>query len=545
MATSNILRGTMLLTGATFLSKFLGMIYVIPFNELVGAEGGDLYQYAYVPYNILLSVSTVGVPLAVSRFVSKYNSLEDYETGRRMFKAGMSLMMITGFIGFLILFFGASVLARLSIPEGAEGTSVEDVTFVIRMVSFALIIIPSMSIVRGFFQGYQSMGPTAISQVIEQIVRIIFLLVSAYLVMNVFGGQVRTAVGFSTFAAFVGAAASCLVLLVYWRRRKKHLDKLLRQQKQSYNLPIEKLFRELFRYAGPFILVGLATSLYQLVDQMTFKRIMVAIGEGENAVAAMANINFYGHKLVIIPVTLATGMSLAILPAITNSFTAGKKVQMFGQMNQALQIIVLLILPAAVGMSVLSYQVYAAFYGLENIALNGMILRWYAPVALCFAFFTVSASILQGINKQNFTVISLSAGVLMKIIFNFLLIYLFGARGAVLATMVAVTTVCLLNLWKIKKSVQFSYRQLIKRSMLIAIFTTIMGITVWVTKWLLELFLSTQDDRLANIIVLIICVAVGMLVYLWLGYQSTLLERVLGNRVRKLDKILDKLFRRK
>ena len=179
---SNIVRGTMLLTGATFLSKFLGMIYVIPFNELVGETGGALFNFAYTPYNILISLSTVGVPLAVSKFVSKYNALGDYETGMRMFKAGMTLMAFTGFLAFLLLFFGADFLASKMITEGAsDNITVEDVAMVLRMVSFALIIIPAMSIVRGFFQGHQSMGPTAVSQVIEQIVRIVFLLTSAFI----------------------------------------------------------------------------------------------------------------------------------------------------------------------------------------------------------------------------------------------------------------------------------------------------------------------------------------------------------------------------
>src|SRR5690625_3299412 len=107
---NKIVRGTLLLTGATFLSKFLGMIYVIPFNELVGEIGGTLYSFAYTPYNILITFSTIGVPLAVSKFVSKYNSLQDYKTGLKVFKAGILLMAITGFSAFLLLFFGAETL---------------------------------------------------------------------------------------------------------------------------------------------------------------------------------------------------------------------------------------------------------------------------------------------------------------------------------------------------------------------------------------------------------------------------------------------------
>lgn len=166
---------------------------------MVGPEGVALYSYAYLPYSILITIATVGIPLAVSKFISKYNSLGDYYTGMRMFKTGMSLMAVTGIITFLALFFSAELIANLIISDDELHNTVEDVTMVIRMVSFALIITPSMSIMRGFFQGNQSMGPTAVSQVIEQIARIVFLLVAAFLIIYIFNGTTTTAVGYATF----------------------------------------------------------------------------------------------------------------------------------------------------------------------------------------------------------------------------------------------------------------------------------------------------------------------------------------------------------
>src|SRR5690625_4691822 len=133
---NKIVRGTMLLTGATFISKFLGMIYVIPFNELVGETGGTLYNFAYIPYNILITMSTIGVPLAVSKFVSKYNSLQDYKTGLKAFRLGIILMALTGLTAFLLLFFGAETLASLMIKnEDPNGIHVKDITLVLKMVS--------------------------------------------------------------------------------------------------------------------------------------------------------------------------------------------------------------------------------------------------------------------------------------------------------------------------------------------------------------------------------------------------------------------------
>ncbi|GEN32495.1 O-antigen/teichoic acid export membrane protein [Cerasibacillus quisquiliarum] len=526
---NNIVRGTMLLTGASFLSKFLGMIYVIPFNSLVGSTGGTLYSFAYIPYNILLSFSTIGVPLAVSKFVSKYNSLEDYETGLRMFRAGIMLMAVTGLITFLTLFFGAGSIAKYAVPN--DLAMQQDTKMVIRMVSFALLIIPSMSIVRGFFQGYQSMGPTAVSQLVEQIVRIVFVLVSAFLTIKVFNGTIATAVGFATFAAFVGALGSCVVLYVYWKKRKRFIYENIEQQRYTHNIPMKDLFKELFSYAGPFIIVGLATTLYQLVDQFTFERAMYAIEQEDIWQVTYSAINLYGHKLIIIPGTIATGLSLAVLPAITKSFVSQNFRQVHQQINQSLQIIAVLVIPAAVGLMVLSDEIYGSLYGLDDIDITGPLLAWYAPVSLLFALFTVSSSILQGINEQRFTVVSLTAGLLLKIILNTQLIHLFGAKGAIFGTALAAGTAALLNLWQVNRSIEFSFKQLFKRALLVLIFSLIMAVSIWLLKFLFAFVFPYETVRWATIVVMIVCVLVGGFVYLWLAYASTLLEHVFGSEL--------------
>ncbi|KGP71214.1 putative polysaccharide biosynthesis protein [Pontibacillus yanchengensis] len=538
MAVSKILKGTMLLTGATFLSKFLGMIYTIPFNEMVGETGGALLYYAYTPYNILISVSTLGVPLAVSKFVSKYNAIGDYETGRKMYKSGLSLMAITGVIAFLLLYFSADLVAPWIKGDSQKGNSIEDIAMVIRMVSFALLIIPGMSLTRGFFQGYESMEPTAFSQVIEQIVRIAFLLTGTYIVMRYYN-DMPLAVGFASFAAFIGAIASAIVLYVFWRRKKESLDEMLAQQQTSSNIPMKDLYKELLAYAGPFVLVGVATPIYQLVDMLTFNRAMSSAGLGSISEVSLSAMNLYGHKLVIIPVTLATGLSLALLPAITKSYTNGFQKQLFHQMNQSLQIIILIILPAAVGMSLLSNAAYATFYGFENMEITGPLLAWYAPVGLFFALFTVTSSILQGINKQRFAVVSLGTGLFLKITLNIPLILLFGAKGAIFGTGLAVVTAVILNLIKISRAAAFPLKQIIKRSMLMGILTIIMVLVVLIVRWILALLgLQFDDGRMAAVAVLFISAGTGAVVYLGLAYQTTLLERVLGNRIKVLDRFL-------
>jgi len=538
---SNIMRGTVLLTGASFLSKFLGMIYVIPFHHLVGSAGGALFQLGYTPYSIFISLSTIGVPMAVSKFVSKYNSLGDYETGMRMFKAGLALMSITGVLAFLALFFSAEFLAgQMITSDDPESITVADVTFVIRTVSVALLVIPAMSIARGFFQGHQSFGPTSVSQVIEQIVRIAFVLGGSFVIIRLLSGTVTAAVGFSTFAAFLGALASCAVLYTYWRKRRPYINRQRQQQTYTHDMPTGDLFKELFRYAGPFVFVGLAIPLYQLTDQFTFERAMVAIGQEEIWAEAFATINFYGHKLAIIPVTLATGLSIAAMPALTKSFFANDKALVTKQINQAFQVILVLIIPAVVGLSLLSDEAYGALYGMENIEITGNLLGWYAPVALFFALYTVSSAVLQGINEQRYAVYSLAAGLFLKVLLNIQLIHTFGAKGAIFGTALAAVTSVILNLWRIKVAIDFSYRKIVKRTMLIGIFVAIMAAAVLLLKLVFGLFIPYEETRWGAIVMLGIGVIGGASIYLWFAYQSTLLERALGSRI----KVLDKIFRR-
>jgi len=537
---NKIVRGTMLLTGAAFLSKFLGLIYVIPFNAMVGTTGGTLYGFAYTPYSIFLSLSTVGIPAAVSKFVSKYNSLEDYHTGMRMFKVGSLLMLITGFASFLVLFFGADTFAQWSISnENAKDITREDAAFTIKMVSFALIIIPSMSIVRGFFQGNESMGPTALSQIVEQIVRIAVILIGTFIILNWLGGTIVTAVGFSTFAAFIGAIASCIVLGVYWIKRKPFIQKQLdSQEKTSSNISTKKLMMELFSYAGPFVIVGLAIPLYQVVDQFTFERAMTASGRGDIWYDAYAGVNVYGHKIVIIPMTIAIGLSLSMLPTLTKSFTQNDRQSMKKQINQSLQIIMVFVIPACVGMIVLSYELYGSFYGLDTIDVTGSLLAWYAPVALLFALFTVTSSILQGINQQNYAVVSLLVGLFVKILLNIQLIHTFGAKGAIFGTALASGIAVSLNLYRIKKSIKFEFKQTVKRTILVGIFTGIMVLVIYLLKIAVGWLMPYDETRMGVTIMLFVGVAGGGIVYLVLAYVSTLLEHVFGGRIPGINRLL-------
>lgn len=524
---NKIFKGALLLTSAAFISKFLGMIYIIPFNEIVGPEGIVLYSYAYVPYTILLSVSMIGIPAAVSKIVSRYNSLGFPDVGLRVFKVSLLSMLMTGIIGFIILFFGAKEIA---VHIDSPGHSLEDVAQVIKMVSFALLIIPAMSVFRGYFQGNQYMKPTAVSEVVEQVVRITFLLISVYIVINIVDGSIATAVSYATFAAFIGGISAFIVLAIFWRKfMPNHSSKNTVHQSYIAQQSNKELLKELVSYAGPFVLVGIVIPLYQSVDQFTFNHAMIFAGLEDISELALGAINVNGHKLISIPITIALGLSAAIIPALTESFTKNKYQKLDHEINQSLQIVLLFILPAVFGLSVLGNEAYGALFGMYEIDVTGRILSWYAPTALLFGLYTVTGSILQGINEQRFTVVSLVVGFVIKLLLNSVMIHRFGEIGSIIATDFALIVAVGLNIVKIYRTIQFNYMQTLRRLLFMVIFSIIMSFAVIFTKYIAHFIIDFDTSRFAAIIMLIVGAAVGAVVYLWLIYSSTLLEFVLGD----------------
>ncbi|HET7580021.1 MAG TPA: polysaccharide biosynthesis protein [Bacillales bacterium] len=533
MPQSRLLRGTFILSAAIFLSKFLGLIFVIPLNAIVGPKGLALYAYAYIPYTIILSVATLGVPMAVSKFVSKYNAIGDYHTGRRLFRSGLLLMSLTGVAAFLILYLLAPEIAPLVVKSNpSSGNDPADVIMVIRLVSTALIVVPVMSLMRGYFQGFESMGPTAVSQVVEQILRILFGLIGAIFVVFVFNGSYSTAVGYVTFGAFIGALGGLAVLVRYWLQRKPHLNQLIAKSRVNSNVPLKKMYKELIAYAVPFVAVGLAISLYQLVDELTMNKTLMSIGMNQgNADKIFGVLEQNSHKLIMIPVSLSTALAVTLVPTITNSFSSGKYRLMHHQMTQAFQVVLFLTIPAAIGLFVLAYPVFGTLYGIDEIKLGGHILRWYAPTALLFASFSITSSVLQGINQQKFTVFSLLVGLLLKLLLNEWLLTLFqGGVGAILATDIGYFCSVMLNILVIRTYTQYRFTFIAKRALLILIFSVLMAIVVLLVTWPFKIGNPLPETWFGALGIMVIGVVTGGACFFLLAYRSNLAGHILGDR---------------
>ncbi|MEK3975919.1 putative polysaccharide biosynthesis protein [Psychrobacillus sp. FSL K6-1267] len=534
---SNLLKGTMILTVGLLLSRILGVLYVIPFYQIIGEEYIALYQYAYTPYSIMLAIAVSGVPVAVSKFVSKYNALGDYATGRKLMKSSMLLMSITGFLGFLILFFLADPIAHMIIKDDEAAFSLNDVASVIKYVSFAVIVVPLMSLIRGFFQGYQHMTPTAVSQLWEQIVRILFVLAGGFFVVYILNGTEKTAISFAVFAAFLGALASLGVLYWYWKKLKPEFDlKLNDSGSPRSDVSLKNIYKEILIYTVPFALVGVINPLFQFIDMITFNRAMSSIGiSGDISNTLLGMLNYSTHKLVMIPVMLATGFSMALIPFITSYYAKQDFVQVRKSLDQSFQILLFLTVPAAMGIAVLSGDFYHLFY--ETSKTGSTVLAHYAPVAILFALYPVTTAILQGIDRQKLIILNLLLGILTKLLLNTPLIKAFETDGAILATACGYLVAIGLNMFAIRKTLHYKSTMVIRRSILILIVNAFMLTIVFVIKLGLE-NLFVIDSKMEALLVIMVCASIGAVFYGYITLRLGLAQKLFGEKITRFTKKL-------
>jgi len=533
---SNLMKGTAILTMGMFLSKVLGLIYIFPFYAIVGEKNIALYQYAYIPYSIMLAIAISGAPIAVSKFVSKYNAMGDYQSGRKLMKSGILIMMMTGFAAFIALFFLATPIAGLVIKSEEQVFTVDQIASVIRWVSFALIVVPFMSLWRGFFQGYDKMEPTAVSQLVEQIVRIVVLLGGSFIVVVVFKGKPETAISFAVFAAFIGAIGGLGVLYYYWKKYQPEFNLLRSQSVTSTQLPMSNIYKEVITYSIPMVFVGVANPLFQLVDMLTFNGAMTSIGLAEVTDTYLSMINFMTHKVVIIPVMLATGFSMALVPTITKYYTQGEYLSLRHAMDKTYQILIFITLPAVVGISLLANEIYFMLY--SESEMGSMILAHYAPVAILFALFQVTAALLQGIDFQKWIVFSLLSGIFVKLALNIPLIRLLEADGAIVATAIGYSVSIIINILVLRKTLNYRSEMVVRRVVLIALLTMAMAISVLIVHKLLELLMGPVDSKFSALLFSVICAVVGVAVYGFLSLRIGLAQKLLGER---LTRIMSKL----
>lgn len=526
----SFIKGAAILGVAGALVKILGAIYRIPLSNIIMDEGIGYYQTAYPFYILLLTLSTAGIPVAIAKLVSEKRALGDYRNAQKIFKVALVGLFFGGVVTSLIVALGSrKIVEYLGNPNAYYA--------LVALVP-ALFFVPIMGAFRGFFQGRQSMVPTALSQVIEQLFRIVTGLGLTYLLL---GYGIPIAAGGASFGGSTGAiAGTAVIMFIYFKHRKTLKDEIeLSEIKVEY--PVQRIVRDLLMIAVPITMGSAISPTMDTIDAALVLRRLQHIGYTVD----MAN-RLYGHlkgmaqTLINLPQVFSMAIAMSLVPAISDAKARKAKGEVVDLITSGIRITLLIGLPAAFGLFVLAEPIIALLYynnTAEAISSIGTLLSYLAFGVIFLTLVQTLTAMIQGLGKPFVPVKNLLIGAIAKIILTFVLtgIPAINIKGAAISTVTAYGVAALLDLRYIIKveKIKLNLKNIIAKPLVSAIG---MGVMARITYQILVGALGNSKATLLG-------VGVGALVYFSLLLFTGAITREdleLIPKGKKLARLVDK-----
>ena len=447
----NFLGGAAVLTVAVVLVKLISACYKIPLGNILGDEGMGHFSAAYNIYSLLLTLSTAGLPLAISKLVAESRSQGRLNQSRRYFRVGLKLFVGLGVLGTAIMFFFAEPLS-LALHDSLAYWS-------IRVLSISVLCVCVMSAIRGYTQGQNNMYPSAWSQVIEATGKLLIGLAAAYFLLNRGSGVEIGAAG-AIFGVTAGTALSLLYLLL-WLMRHRRDDPVSGDRPESDNV----LFRRILAVGIPITLGATGMSLLTLLDQaVILGRLQSALGYAEKEAVALYGQYTFGHTLFNLPSSFIPPITMSLIPSVSAAIVRRDHGQINRIISTSLRLIALFALPAGMGLSVLAGPILLLLYPAqpEAAAAAAYHLEMLGIASIFVCLMLLTNSILQAHGKERVPIVTMVIGGTVKVALNWFLVAdpAIGIKAAPLSTLICYGLIALLNLMAVSRVVEQKPRYL-------------------------------------------------------------------------------------
>lgn len=538
MKKNTFIEGAFISTFSILICKIIGLLYVIPFYSLIGNKGGALYSYAYSIYAIFLSLSTCGIPLAISKNISEYNELGYHKAKNEVYKIGKYVILGLGLLSCLILLIFAPNIAYLIIGNVEGGNTIEDVSTAIRIVSLSLLIVPSLSVTRGYLNGHKMILPTSISEVLEQVVRVLVIVVGSFLTIKVFNLPTNVAV----YIAVAGAGIGALVALIYLKLKlKRNKDAIVNESENEPEYRKKDILKKIVLYALPFVVIDLIRSAYGMVDSFTVVKTMVNLGYDVSvAETTIGVLSTWATKLNMIVASVALGFVTSLIPNIAGSAAKKDLEDVNNKINESYKTLLFVVLPMTIGLSFLAQPVWVAFYGYNSLSIG--IFKYYILQAIIFCVYTIALNLAQSMNQSKISLGSLLVSFLLKVVLNIPMMKLFVMMGIeayyapIITNILVQGSITLFIMLALKHKFKFDYKDTTKAILKMLLTLTIM---VLILSGLSLIIPLTVTSRLKAILTIIPYILVGAAIYIGMSYKIGLLNDIFG--AKKIKTIINKV----
>lgn len=439
---------------AGILSRIIGMLFRIPMLSIIGEDGMGVYSTAYSIYNILLMISSYSLPQAVSKLISVKNARKQYRNVRQIFWISLVFGAVLGFAASLLMTLGASFFA-------ADIMKMPEAVYAIKALAPTVFVMGVLGVMRGFFQGHGTMVPTAVSQIIEQLLHVAISLLAGY---ALFQKGVAQDAGVSnyyasaygaqgaTYGVLAGAAAALLFLIFIYLLFRKSLVSRCRRNRDEVLDPLSDTFKAILMTVFPVLLSAALSNIGTLIDQTVYAQY---VGADYRAIWGVYSSKYM--VLINVPIAIATAMSSSTMPTISASIAKGDSAAARDKANAAFRFILLIAIPASVGLGVLGKPCFDLLFHTTDNTLAGQMMFYGSSAVLTYCFSTLSVGILQG-NNDFWTPIwnTLKALILHLPLLAFSLWILeWDIIGVVFNHVLLSLIICILNLFALKDKLDF------------------------------------------------------------------------------------------
>lgn len=466
---NSLLVGGLTSTAGLFITKAIGLLYVAPFKAMVGTENYVYYAAGYELYDLVLTISLAGLPFAIAAIVSKYMEKEDYKSVMLVKKISQGLLAVFGFIAATV------VLIFVNQFVGTRGQiTLEQATIyrnVYMIMTLSIFTVPLLSAFRGFFQGIKDYAAYSASQVIEQVARVAFLLGVGALCLYVFNTDQIWAVYIALFATALSALIAILYLTIIKRDKIKEVSDLADAQETEAK-PALDLLIELFVFAIPYLISVILSNRFGFANMTQLPNALNAYGYDSLTTQLYTSlITNESVKLVGIPIVLATGFSVALIPEMSQALARNDYQTIRKNIGSAIESVMYIGLPVSFAMYLLSTEIYFILFGgsAEVIALGGAVTKGHLVYGVLALLTPVVSSITMTLNLRRDTI----AVLIFTFVLNFILlplsISMFGWSGAFIANAITSLIHVGVSLYIVKKKYEVSFKYTSRRLILMTL----------------------------------------------------------------------------
>ena len=509
-----------ILAMAGIISRLIGVVYRVPLLNIMTVRGQGFYEVAFQIYQIALLLTSYSLPLAVSKLVSARLAKGEKKNAYRVFKTALTFAFLVGLAAALIIFFGAGFIA-------GKVMSLSLSSYALRVLAPGLILVAVMGVLRGYFQGLGTMIPTAVSQILEQIVNAVVSLVGASLFMG-YGetaakaqgdellGAAYSAAG-GTLGTVIGALIGLIFLALIFFSYKGRLKRQLRSDRSAHRESYRYILKIMILTVAPVILSSAVYNLQNVLDNAMFNNIMMAQGHTESDCSLLVGKIGQYYTLFSVPLAIANALASSLIPSLVATVQSKERRRIHQKIYTVIRMTMLIAIPSAMGFFVLARPIMDLLFRTDN-EVQAMLLRIGAVSVVFYCLSTVTSAVLQGLNRMMAPVKNAAISLVIHLVSLFLMLVVFkwGVYAVIVSKVIFSIIMCIMNAHDIREAVGYVQEQR-KTFVIPSIASGIMGIVTFVVYLVLDIFIG---GRIATVLALIIAVITYGVSLLLLGGLS-------------------------